>query len=122
MGFSLYHYTDRNGKNAIEASGKIYGSTSTYWEQNDAQYGNGVYFTGLGPRNRSDDIMGNNWDGSTTPYEFRRRVEWFFEFDVEDLPGIFQVKEAADNNRDVWLYPYAYVECYQHAGRRNMNL
>lgn len=96
----LYHYTNTEGKNAIELSGVIKKSQRSK-HRDDAMYGTGVYLTALGPENSTATILGNNYDGTVIPQHRRDRTEWYFEFDTSD-PDLDDV-EVVGNVRDIWI-------------------
>lgn len=100
----LYHYTDTEGKNAIERSGQILKSQRSK-HRDDAMYGTGVYLTALGPTNSTVVILGNNYDGAVIPQHRTARTEWYFEFDTSDPSDNLEDVEEVGNvkDRDIWI-------------------
>lgn len=91
----LYHYTDKQGKNAILQSRYIKMSDD---RAGDAILGDGVYLTSMSPFDHSrESIVMNNWlDPSKTA-----KTEYVFEVKVS--PSNLQKNEAGD--RDIYVFP-----------------
>lgn len=113
----LYHYTDTEGKNAIENSGYIKKSQRSA-HRDDAQYGTGVYLTSLGPETLTSRLLKNNYDGNRTPRHMLARTEWYFEFDTSEneLDGV----EEVGSDRDIWILRGTDLPIYRQAGQRKV--
>jgi len=100
----LYHYTNTEGKTAIERSGKINKSERSK-HRDDAMYGTGVYLTSLGPDHSTAELLGNNYDGIRIPQHMKSKTEWYFEFDTSDPDDDIDDVEEIGNvrDRDIWI-------------------
>lgn len=113
----LYHYTNTEGKIAIETSGIIKKSQRSK-HRDDAMYGTGVYLTSLGPENSTSVIVGNNYDGNVIPYDMKRNTEWYFAFDTSEAD--LQDVEQVGTKRDVWLLRGRDLTVTRYAAKRNV--
>ncbi|XP_057311065.1 uncharacterized protein LOC130648942 [Hydractinia symbiolongicarpus] len=101
MSITLYHYTDTDGRQGIQSSGRIKMSDRS----NDMRYGKGVYFTSIPPSVPKQLIAANNYDGRSNAAANRMmnagRVDNYVavQFNAND-PNLKQ----APSDRNVFLY------------------
>ena len=94
---TLYHYSDKDGYNAILKEKNIL--KSEYFK-GDAIFGEGVYLTSLSPEGHDkEEILKNNYGRVTSSVE--NKADYVFEFEIP----MSKVTKATNTERDVFLYP-----------------
>jgi hypothetical protein len=89
----LYHYTTDSSASAIKSSGRINASRGP----GDCSLGEGVYLTGKAPKCRSDNLLSNNYGGSTSS---KSRVESYVRVDADKVGA----RSGQDQlGRNVWV-------------------
>ena len=93
----FYHYTDKQGYDAIKNSKKIRKSKLSGV---DAIFGSGVYLTSLAPEDvfTKGRIAVNNWDGAAQGAVDSGRADFYFEFNIPETSLV-----KCPDKRDIWL-------------------
>ena len=95
----FYHYTNEEGYEAIKKSKKI---KKSKLNGPDAVFGKGVYLTSLSPQDRTKGgIAKNNYDGGEKPMLEAGRVNYWFEFNIEDETKLTRCEDP--DKRNIWL-------------------
>ena len=98
MLITLYHYTDRESADSIDASKIMYRSTDTIA---DARWGIGVYFTDMKPDDfTADEIAYNNWL-KTLSSKIKKKLKYCIrvKFPREEI------QNCCEDGRRIFLYP-----------------